>query len=115
MRIALIQTRTPADQTAALDHVLPMVREAADAGARFILTPEGANILQKHRETLLPRLALQDDDAVVTGLREAARTLRVTIDIGSALVLRGDGKVANRQILIGPDGDIAATYDKLHM
>ncbi|WP_397418851.1 carbon-nitrogen hydrolase family protein [Phenylobacterium sp.] len=115
MRIALIQTRTPADQTAALDHVLPMVREAAGAGARFILTPEGTNILQKHRETLLPRLALQDDDAVVTGLREAARTLRVTIDIGSALVLRGDGKVANRQILIGPDGDIAATYDKLHM
>jgi predicted amidohydrolase len=109
MRIALIQTRTPADQTAALDHVLPMVREAAGAGARFILTPEGTNILQKHRETLLPRLAL------LTGLREAARTLRVTIDIGSALVLRGDGKVANRQILIGPDGDIAATYDKLHM
>jgi deaminated glutathione amidase len=104
MRIALIQTRTPASQAAALDHVLPMVREAAAGGARFILTPEGTNILQKRREALMP-----------SGLRDAARALRVTIDIGSALVLRGDGKVANRQLLIGPDGEIAASYDKLHM
>jgi predicted amidohydrolase len=35
--------------------------------------------------------------------------------IGSALVRRADGKAANRQAVIGPDGAILATYDKLHM
>jgi predicted amidohydrolase len=35
--------------------------------------------------------------------------------VGSALVRREDGKAANRSALIGPDGAIATTYDKLHM
>jgi predicted amidohydrolase len=52
---------------------------------------------------------------VVLGLREAARELSVWILIGSALVRREDGKAANRSILVGPDGAVAATYDKLHM
>lgn len=115
MKVALVQTRTPASHAAALAHTLPMVREAAAAGARLILTPEGTNILQKDREALLPQLTLLTDDPVVNGLREAARALDVWINVGSALVKRDDGKVANRQVLIRPDGSIAATYDKLHM
>lgn len=115
MKVGLIQTRTPASHAAALRHTLPLVREAAGAGARLILTPEGTNILQKDRETLLPQLTLQADDPVVNGLREAAQALNVWIDVGSALVKREDGKAANRQLLIRPDGSIAAAYDKLHM
>ncbi len=115
LRVALVQTRTPATHAAALAHVLPLVREAAAGGARFILTPEGTNILQKDREALLPQLTLLADDPVVNGLREAARDLGVWIDVGSALVMREDGKAANRQVLIAPDGGIVATYDKLHM
>ena len=115
MRVGLVQTRTPATHAAALAHTLPLVREAAAAGARLILTPEGTNILQKDREVLLPQLTLLADDPVVNGLREAARALDVWINVGSALVKREDGKAANRQVLIRPDGAIAATYDKLHM
>jgi predicted amidohydrolase len=115
MKVGLIQTRTPATHAAALAHVLPLVQEAAAAGARLIVTPEGTNILQKDRAALLPQLTLLADDPVVNGLRDAARALGVWIDVGSALVLREDGKVANRQVLIRPDGGVAATYDKLHM
>ena len=115
MKVALIQTRTPATPEAGLAHVLPLVREAAAAGARFIATPEGTNVLQKDRELLLPMLRSQDEDVVVAGLRAAAKALRVWVLIGSALVKREDGKAANRSFLISPDGAIAATYDKLHM
>jgi predicted amidohydrolase len=115
MKVALIQTRTPATQAAALAHVLPMVREAAAAGAMFIATPEGTNVLQKDRETLLPMLVALEDDVVVTGLCTAAKDLGVWILVGSALVKRQDGKAANRSALISPDGAIVATYDKLHM
>jgi deaminated glutathione amidase len=115
MKVALIQTRTPATQAAALAHVLPMVREAAAAGAEFIATPEGTNVLQKDRERLLPMLRSLEDDDVVAGLREAAKDLSVWILIGSALVRREDGKAANRSVLVSPQGEITATYDKLHM
>ena len=115
MKVALIQTRTPATQGAALAHVLPLVRQAAAAGAVFIATPEGTNVLQKDREALLPLLVSLEEDVVVRGLREAARELGVWILVGSALVKRRDGKAANRSALISPAGATTATYDKLHM
>ena len=115
MKVGLIQTRTPATPEAALAHVLPLVREAAAAGAELIVTPEGTNLLQKDRAKLFPLLKPLAEDVVVAGLREAARELGVWILIGSALVKREDGKAANRSALVSPAGDIAATYDKLHM
>jgi predicted amidohydrolase len=115
LRVGLIQTRTPATHEAALAHVAPMVREAAAQGARFILTPECTNVLQKDRTRLLPTLVSLEDDLVVRGLRDLARELDVWIDVGSALVKREDGKAANRQAVIDPTGAIVATYDKLHM
>jgi predicted amidohydrolase len=115
LRVGLIQTRTPATHAAALEHVAPMVREAAGQGAQFILTPECTNVLQKDRAKLLPTLVSLEDDPVVRGLRDLARELGVWIDVGSALVRREDGKAANRQAVIDPTGAIVATYDKLHM
>ena len=114
-RAALVQTRTPATHEAALAHVAPLVREAAAGGAQLIITPEGTNVLQKDRATLLPTLKAPKDDLVVQGLRDLAAELGVWLSIGSALVLREDGQAANRQMLIGPDGAVVATYDKLHM
>jgi predicted amidohydrolase len=115
MKVALIQTRTPATHEAALAHVLPLVAEAAAAGAGFIATPEGTNVLQKDRALLLPMLKTLDEDPVVAGLRAAAIEFGVWILIGSALVKREDGKAANRSVLISPQDAITATYDKLHM
>lgn len=115
MKVALIQTRTPATHEAALAHVLTLVREAAAGGARFIATPEGTNILQKDRAQLLPQLKSLNDDIVVTGLLQAAKDAGAWVLIGSALVVRDDGKAANRSVLVSPDGAVVATYDKLHM
>jgi predicted amidohydrolase len=115
MKVALIQTRTPATHEAALAHVLPLVAEAAAAGAGFIATPEGTNVLQKDRDLLLPMLRTLEEDIVVAGLRAAAIEFGVWLLVGSALVKRQDGKAANRSVLISPQGAITATYDKLHM
>jgi len=114
LRAGLVQLRTPATHAAALAHVAPLVREAASQGARFILTPEGTNILQRDRAQLLPQLKSVGDDPVVLGLRTLASELSVWLCIGSALVRDGD-KAVNRQLLVGPDGHIEASYDKIHM
>jgi len=115
LRVGLIQTRTPASHAAALDHLAPLVREAAAQGATFIATPEGSNILQKDKAALLPQLTLLADDPVVRGMQALAKELGVWLLIGSALVKREDGKAANRAALISPQGEVTATYDKLHM
>jgi predicted amidohydrolase len=44
-----------------------------------------------------------------------ASELNIWLLIGSALVLRADGQAANRSLMISPDGQIVAAYDKIHM
>ena len=60
-------------------------------------------------------LAPPEADEAVLGLRALAAELGVWLLIGSAMVRREDGKAANRSMLVGPAGEVAATYDKLHM
>jgi len=115
MKAALIQLRTPAGQAAALAQAEPLIREAVAAGAEFVLTPECSNIVQKNRPKLFEVLATPEDDVCVQGLIALAAELKIWLLIGSALVKRTDGGAANRSILVGPDGRIAATYDKMHM
>jgi predicted amidohydrolase len=115
VRLGLVQLRTPATQAEALAQASDLVREAASRGARFIATPEGANILQRDRAKLFEQLTSPEEDLCVQGLRALAREIKVEILIGSALVRRPDGQCANRAILIGADGAIRATYDKIHM
>jgi len=116
--VALIQTRTPATPEAAWAHVEPLVREAAGRGAKFILTPEGTNVLEQRRERRAAVITDAESDPVVTGLRDLARELGVWILIGSAIVRSGigrDDRAANRAILVNDRGDVVTTYDKLHV
>ena len=118
LNIALIQTRTPATPQAALDHVLPFIRQAAAGGAQLILTPEATNFLIRDRAARDAVLADADADLVVQGLRDLARELKVWLLIGSAIVKsghEGDDRAANRSILIDDTGVVVSTYDKLHV
>ena len=116
--IALVQTHTPATAKAGLDHVAPLIREAAAGGARFILTPEGTNLLEQRRDRRATVLASEDEDVAVLGLRRLAAELGVWLLIGSAIVRSGhdgDARAANRSLLVGAGGAIVARYDKLHV
>lgn len=115
MKVAVVQTRTPATAAAGLAHVAPLIREAAAKGATLIVTPEGTNFLQRDRALLGQELRTTKEDPCVQGLIALAAELGVFLVIGSALVRGEGGAAANRQFVIGPDGEILATYDKLHM
>ncbi len=115
LRIALVQTRTPADQASALAQTEPLIRQAAAQGAQLILTPEGSNFLQRDRAKMLAALKPLEQDPFVQGVLALAAELKVWILIGSALVAKGTDKAANRAILINADGAIVQTYDKVHM
>ena len=116
--IALIQTRTPATARDALAHVEPLIRQAASTGARFILTPEGTNLLEQRRERRDAAVIDEDQDVAVLGLRHLAAELGVWLLIGSAIVRSGragEGRAANRSLLVDSSGAITARYDKLHV
>ena len=116
--IALIQTRTPATQAEALVELEPLIRQAAAEGAKFILTPEGSNLLEQRKDRRGLAITTEDQDAVVLGLRRLAAELGVWLLIGSAIVKSGhsgDDRAANRSLLIDSGGGIVARYDKLHV
>ena len=116
--IALIQTRTPATAAGGLEHVEPLIREAATGGAKFILTPEGTNVLEQRRDLRASVLSEEDADVAVLGLRRLAAELGVWLLIGSAIVRSGrinDDRAANRSLLVDPTGAITARYVKLHV
>jgi predicted amidohydrolase len=113
--VALIQLRTPAEQSAALAQAEPLIRRAAAGGAQLIATPEGTNLLQRDRAKMVQVLRRPEDDACVQGLIALAAELGVWLLIGSALVERADGGAANRSMLVNPQGQVTATYDKIHM
>lgn len=118
LRAALIQTCTPATQGAALAHVAPLIRRAAANGARLILTPEGVNLLEQRRDRREQAVTDQATDTAVQGLMALAAELNVWLLIGSAIVRSGhagDGRAANRSLLIDDAGQMVAAYDKLHV
>jgi len=115
LRVALIQTRTPANQAAAFDHIAPMIETAVTGGAQLIVTPEGSNLLQRSRAKFVETAVAAEEDPFVLGVQRLAREHGVHILIGSALVRREDGLFANRAMLVAPTGEVVATYDKIHM
>ncbi|MBU1324094.1 MAG: carbon-nitrogen hydrolase family protein [Alphaproteobacteria bacterium] len=118
LRVALVQTTTPADPAGGLAHVAPLIRRVAEGGARLILTPEGTNLLVQDRARREALLADEADDVAVTGLKALAAELGVWLLMGSAIVKSGqedDPRAANRALLIDDRGGTVARYDKLHV
>lgn len=117
MRTALVQLCSGDDPVANLERTGAFVAEAADRGARFVLTPEVTNCVSNSRSRQGEVLHLEADDPTLAALRAQAGALGIWLLIGS-LALRtsdADGRFANRSFLIGPDGTIVARYDKIHM
>jgi predicted amidohydrolase len=114
-RIALFQSTTGIDPDANARALARAVDEAASGGAEMLFTPEMSGLLDRDSARAAKVLRPQDEDVVLDACREAARSHRVWLHIGSLAVLVDDGKVANRSFLIDREGQVRATYDKLHL
>ena len=116
MKIAALQLCASDDPVANLALTLSMVRQAAEAGAQFIATPEVTNCISSSRRRQNEVLALQEDDDTLAAMCDAAARFGVWISVGSlALKLPDDDRFTNRSFMIDPSGQIVAQYDKIHM
>lgn len=111
---ACVQMRSGRDPLKNRDAAAALVREAASEGAHFVQTPEMTSLVERERAALFDKVGSEEKDPTLLALREVARERGVVVHLGSIAVKDGD-KIANRAFLIGQDGEIAASYDKIHL
>lgn len=115
VRVAALQMCSGMDPAANLAAFEILVREAAGKGASYVQSPEMTGFLVRGRDALMERIVPAEKDPLVRRASGLAAELSIFIHIGSTAILLDNGKVANRGFLLGPDGALIATYDKIHM
>ena len=114
-RIALFQSNTGIDPASNARSLADAIEQAAAGGAEMLFTPEMSGLLDRDAARAAKVLRPQDEDQVLAAAREAAARQRIWLHIGSLAVLVDGGKVANRGFVIDREGEVRATYDKLHL
>jgi predicted amidohydrolase len=112
---AMVQMRTGLLPGPSFEQAAELIREAALQGADYVQTPEVSNMMQVNRAALFEHLADQNDDVSLKGYRDLARDLKIHLHIGSLALRATPERAVNRSFLLGPNGDILASYDKIHM
>ena len=112
---ACVQMRTGVDIDQNIEDVTALIREAVQSGAQFITTPETTALMELGAKRLFANIVAEEDDRALKAFQRLAAELRVHILIGSLAVKVAEDKAANRSLLISPDGEVLARYDKIHM
>jgi predicted amidohydrolase len=113
MRAAAVQLNSTDDLDRNLETADRLTRAAARDGATLVVLPEkwpafGTNeVVRKGAQTL-------DDGPAVTWARDTARELGIDLVAGS-IALRDGDRLRNTAIHAGPDGELHATYTKMHL
>ncbi|CCD91383.1 putative nitrilase [Bradyrhizobium sp. ORS 375] len=112
---AMVQMRTALLPEPSLEQGTRLIREAVAQGAQYVQTPEVSNMMQLNRTALFEQLKSEEDDPSLKAYRALAKELNIHLHIGSLALRFSAEKAVNRSFLIGPDGNVLASYDKIHM
>ena len=111
--IAAVQINGSSDIERNLSTTERLVREAAECGATFIATPEATTYLGPHDKKI--KLAEPLDGPTHRRLGRLAQELSITLLVGSVAERCDDSKAYNTSLMFGPDGEILASYRKMHL
>ncbi len=112
---AVVQMRSGTDMALNVAAMEQGVRQAADAGATYVQTPEMTGLVQQRRKAFFDSVKREGEDPVGPAASNLAKQLGVTVHVGSTPILLEEGRAANRAYVFGPDGALKAQYDKIHM
>lgn len=118
MRAGLVQTNTGLDPQRNAADLADAADRLAAQGAEIVFTPEMCGLLDRNTARLAAAARAEADDPAIRALAEVARRRGIAIAIGSLAIrdeAAGANLLANRSLLIAPDGRIAARYDKMHL
>ena len=114
-RAALIQSTATPDLRHDMGVLTAMIRAAAGEGADLVATPEYCAGLNTRDGKMFPVAHEEQDHPLLPAMKTLAGELRIWLLIGSIGVKAPDGRIFNRSFMLGPDGVIAARYDKIHL
>jgi deaminated glutathione amidase len=114
-RVALLQTTSTNEAAENIAALSQMIRDAAAAGADFVMMPETAGLMERSTRAVFEKTHSEGADPGLAAFRALAAELGVWILIGSLAIRISDDKLANRSFLISGRGEIVARYDKIHM
>lgn len=114
-RIAIFQSRTGVDPVANAEALVEAIEQAAHGGADMLFTPEMSGLLDRDAERARRNVTSADQDRVLAACRDAAKRNGIWMHLGSLAVTAEDEKFANRGFVIDSDGEIRASYDKIHL
>src|SRR5687768_400756 len=98
--VGLLQMQTGNDLAANLDAVIRMTREAAQNGARFVLMPEYALMMDGSGRSMRDNALPPDGGQPLHELRALAAELSVWLLVGSLTLKTEDGRMTNRSLLL---------------
>ena len=111
---AAVQLSAGLDKQANLAVAARLVREAAGRGAQLVCLPELFSACGSFTE--LAELAEPVPGPTSGAMRSLAAELKITLLAGSiAEAGPQPGKMLNTSLLFGPDGQLMATYRKIHL
>ncbi|MEO9654769.1 carbon-nitrogen hydrolase family protein [Marinomonas sp.] len=118
--VAAIQLTSMADWRENLDKVTSLLLAAVKDGARLIVLPE--NVFLFNGKRMREMAASQEQTLLLEAVAELAKKHSVYIVIGSHPSLKRPteelvdmGRVRQRCWLLGPDGELITSYDKIHL
>lgn len=114
-RAGLVQMCSSRSVEGNLIEATRLIRDAAAGGAHYVQTPEVTTLIEMQREKLLIAVKPEEGNPAIAHFRSLARELRIWLHVGSMGVLVRTDKVANRSLLISPEGTVVGRYDKIHM
>ena len=114
-RVAALQMTSGMEPHANLDTLERLARDAAGQGAQYALSPEVTVVFPENRDGLRAVAGPWENNFAIAKVASIARETKMHLHLGSLAVALPDGRFANRSVLFRPDGEIAATYDKIHL
>jgi deaminated glutathione amidase len=114
MRVAAVQLNSTADFERNLERADRFTRAAAADGAQLVVLPEKWSALGRGEALWAGAQPL--DGPAIGWARGIARELGIDLVAGSISErAEGEARLRNTSVHVGPDGEVHATYRKVHM
>ena len=116
MKVAAVQMTSTRDVAANLREAGRLVGDAAQQGAKLVVLPENFSFLGATDADRVAAIERSGDGPAQRFLAETAERLGLWI-VGGTIPIRDDGndRASSRSLLVGPDGRVAAHYDKIQL
>lgn len=116
MKAAAVQMTSTRDVQGNLREAGRLVGEAVGQGAKLVVLPENFSFLGATDADRVAAIERFGDGPAQRFLTETAEQLGVWL-VGGTIPIRDGGaeRASSRSLLVGPDGRVAAHYDKIHL